>query len=133
MVRAKKERKTENQPKNFFFKTRHKLFPISICNGLNMDDSSNTDSDCDLAFATLDLTGVAFDEAVGEENQGHVAFAVKLEQSFLNGESIGTDDDDRKNPAGRAARRQMPRTNARPNMATPEVVATIPYSGQKKG
>lgn len=62
-----------------------------------MDDSSNTDSDCDLAFATLDLTGVDFDEAVGEENQGHVAFAVKLEQSFLNGESIGTDDDDRKN------------------------------------
>ena len=52
---------------------------------MDTNDRSDSDSDCDLAFATLDLTGVTFDD---EEKQGDTKFAVQLEQKLLHGENL---------------------------------------------
>lgn len=52
---------------------------------MDINDRSDSDSDCDLAFATLDLTGVTFDD---EEKQGDTKFAKQLEQKLLHGENL---------------------------------------------
>jgi tetratricopeptide (TPR) repeat protein len=64
-----------------------------------MDSSSDTDDfDCELAFATLDLTGVEFiDEDENQAETKEDSFALEIERKFLDGEEIFSDKDGHEN------------------------------------
>jgi tetratricopeptide (TPR) repeat protein len=56
-------------------------------------EASDTDSDCDLAFATLDLTGVDFTDENAVESEDD-DFALQIEGKFLRGEKLPSGEDD---------------------------------------
>ena len=56
-------------------------------------EASNTDSDCDLAFAMLDLTGVDFNDENAVESEDD-NFALQIEGKFLRWEKLPSGEDD---------------------------------------
>jgi hypothetical protein len=53
-----------------------------------MNDYNDSDSENILYFATLDLTGVDFDQRGGDHEEQHDAYALGLETLFLSGNKL---------------------------------------------